>query len=294
VTLSKRAELALFAYVNSSDHDVTFETNFRESFKRLTGHVVSNLDLTLFNRSSLQLPRPDSRYGYVTIDGVKTPLLAFTTPVTTVFKVGPDAGKIRPGIARSDIVINSSQPVSGFSTVFIPGSSWASKWRDPLLGHVHYIFINFKHLEDIENENEQSESEQSIASSRSSSQISQYGEEESDYENPTEITVTKLPQWTTVDLDVPDFDDQTTRRDFDSLSARERYLPLSHVISPADEWRAIFIALQSNFTRTDGLPKVSDRSLSDAADAIAYSIQIGNVVPNAAYSVLRYASYRNV
>jgi hypothetical protein len=128
------------------------------------------------------------------------------------------------------------------------------------------------------------------------SNASQYGEEfaPSEQLEREEITVTELPEWTRVDLDIPDVDDETTRRDFSSLTERERYLPLSHVLSPTDQWRAIYTALESNFRRTDGLPKVSDNALASVADATVYSIESGNTVPNAAYALLAYASKRNV
>lgn len=292
VLLSKRAELALFAYTASKNGDAVFKSNFNSSFERLTGQAATDLDLSAFEFATVSLPIPDrNRYGYVTIDGKKTPLVTFATPITSVFSMGPDAGKIRPGIGRNDVIVNSSGPVPGFSTLFIPGSSWAAKWRDPLLGHFKYVFIDFED----EYPEEESEAESSVGSMSIASEASvasQYGKDLSESED---ATVQYFPQGTRVELDVPDVNDETVRQDFDSLTDEERrLLPLSYVLSPADQWRVIHTALASNFRSTDGLPKVSDRALSNAADAIAYSIQLGNSVPNAAYSLLQYASKRDV
>lgn len=399
IPISKAAEIALLTYLDykpgldykysntyffglfGTNRDVQYEKTFQTYFEKLTGKNLTDLDLDPYKSISLTVPQPDpEKYRYVTIDGKRIELETYGTPMTTVVVEGEDRGKIKLGITRKDILLNSPDRVSGFNTVFHPGSSWAYKWENPFYGET-YICMNFeeeeeteeyeyahngditdeKQYHEIENsdmegkksdtiiyeynekdlfgemseddetevdggsnssnreidygEDEEEEEDRLIPSSRSNlpftlpqppkhlnrkwtgNEFYQSGindeplEEEEVYHRKYQRKYQKIPKWIE---EVTKFSDSSLKQDFKTLNASERYLPLSFVLSPTEQWKIIEKAILSNFKRIDDLPKISDYHLSFAANVMTYAIQKGNVVPKAVYSIIEYANKRRV
>lgn len=308
IPIYKITELVILSYLNYDEKDRSerFEDNFRESFRNLTGEDINDLDLSPFLAISLTLPTPDiEKYGFVVIDDRIVSLTTFATPVTSVFYTGFNEGRIKRGITARDVLVNSSDPLTaeGLTTKFFPGSCWAFRWRninyiENLSEKYIYSFFIFKSL-DLEKSYIDSDDSSSLSSSTSSNKSFLYSEGEDDnireedneqLEREDEEMMEKATSRRRKHLE----DDPTVKLNFDSLTDKERYLPLNYVISIADQWLAIYIALVTNFRVTYHLPKVSDEELSLVADYIAYSIEKGNKIPISCYSLLEYAAKRGV
>jgi len=143
VPLSFIGERALNCY-ESTNKSKTYQKNFKESFMSFTGIDVSDIDL--YELNTLQPdPIPNKKkYGYVIIDGVRVPLMTFVTPSTKI----DSNGYIIPGIFKSDVILNASEPVNGFRTEFVPGASWVAKWTTQYL--TGRIYLDFNNIDDDE------------------------------------------------------------------------------------------------------------------------------------------------
>lgn len=309
IPINGTIELAILSYLNRAKGEINerFENNFRESFRLLTGQNVKELDLSPFSSVSLTLPTPDvSKYGFVTIDGKPIALTNFATPVTSVIYNGPDEGKIKRGITSKDVLVNSSNRIAGLSTKFFPGSCWAFRWRNNsclekyiyCLEKYTYSFFVFDHYSDIVEERDDDESisnesgdsqfrEEDLMDDDDDDKIRE-GDDGGDEDGGGDDDGGEYVPKTSIENDI------TIKRNFESLTDKERYLPLSYIISIAEQWEIIYGALFTNFRLTNNLPKVSDEALSFAADSVAYAIEKGNKVPNSCYSLLDYAFKRRV
>lgn len=299
VQLSKQAEIALFIYANQPNKTLEFSSTFSSSFRTLFNIDVADIDISGFKNTLLRIPIPDPAYGFVTVDGITTRLLHYTTPVTRLVISGVNAGLIIPGIDKSTVVVNSSVQVPGFKTVNVPGASWASKWVERN-GETKYSLLDFSPNGDIYETESESESESAYEGSSMSetSSHSQYGSELGseagvaldfdEYERT--IRMNDTPEWIDVELE----SDAPSIKDFENLSDQERFLPLNYVLTAVEQWRIILHALSSNFRSVSRLPSVNDNILRTVADAIHYSLQLNNSVPKAAYSLLEYASDRRI
>lgn len=291
VTLSKQAELALFSYfLSPRSHQL--DVQFEHSFKALTGYNLDELDLSVFNERELEIPVPADEYRYVIVDDNITNLVGYMTPFTSVIQHGEHAGKIHPGISRKDVIVNSSVTVPGFTAVLHKGASWSAKWIDKFYGHVTHVFMKFDDPSEwVDSESSASEGSEIMSEYGGESQ---YGEEMLTEDEDETIRIHEYPEWTEVIIEIDNYHDDTLRPDFSSLTMKEHYLPLSYIVSPAEQWRIIYNALISNFIQTSDLPKVTDKQLTIVADAISYSARHHNKIPNAAYSLLQYAIKRQV
>jgi hypothetical protein len=242
------------------------------------------------------------QFGYVKIDGETTPLLTFSTPSASLVYRGdddPDRGKYNRGVSKADIVVNSSEKVKNFTTVNVPGASWAARYRNPLFGTDKYLFINFEQPSDTQEDSLESESEQISepvsAYGSESGEISQYGSENEEEENEPVHRGNvheDVPLWTVVEVETNETIDPDTRPDFSLLTDKERFLPLSYVLSRVDQWDAILKCLSSEFTIVADLPKVSTSILSEAADYCAYADARNLLKTNSAYALITYAQQR--
>lgn len=137
VALTTLGENALYAY-DYQNTTPSYQQNFKNSFAYFTGVDFNDIDFTNLKPHNQSLEIPDKNvYGYVMIDNVRVPLLTYATPPTIV----DSYGNIIPGITKSDIILNSSQPVEGYRTEYAPNTAWAAKWMTNW--SVGRIFINF-------------------------------------------------------------------------------------------------------------------------------------------------------
>ena len=303
VAISKKVEILLTIYARFPDKNKLFLENFSRSFKQLTGLSLLDVDISPFLKSTSQIPVPDyDTYGHVRIDGVKTNLSIFSTPITFLIATGPNIGNIRPGVRAEDVVVNSPVKVPGFTTINAPGASWAAKWKD-YTGKVKYSFILFDDDDELSEhgsiESKSTVSEASMPSqyasepgtpSRSLSSVD--SEQNEQYDRMKALVFEDYPEWIGVEMEAES--DLPIRKDFINLSDREQLLPISYVLPVADQWRIILIALTSNFRTVSRLPYVSDHVLSLVSDTIAYAIHFKKNVPPSSYSLLEYANAREV
>lgn len=291
ISLDKVGEQALYSY-DKDNTSSSYHENFKTDFKRITGYNITDIDLSTL-KPPQKLAAPDiSKYGFVSIDGQETPLVTFATPPTTV----NEQGHILPGVTKRDIVLNSEKAIPGFKTIFVPGASWSAKWNTP--SYKGRTFIDFKHDEELEEEEELMLSEPSLSSE--ASQISEYPESEQEEEEEEFIPqkpgkymgpLARIPFGQMEEIVLS----ETDKPDFAHLSDQEKtFLPLAYILSQSTQWRIVLKAITSNFTIVSDLPKVNDYVLELIADSIAYSISKGISPLPSAIAILKYAEKRGV
>lgn len=301
------------------DHNAgpEYKKNFAIDFKRLTGIDFKSIDFSELSplrtqqhtvsveRASVNV---DGSIYYlkqmatdtelkslidnqsVTVGGYVRSLKSIATPATSVSA----KGHIIPGVLKKDITLNSRTPVTGFATEYSPGASWAAKWPTGRL------LISFP--DDVDDDDESSGGEtESNASVKSDDSVGWYASsseesEPEEAENSFQPVKVKGVGWgpmANVPFNLGDAEQIVP--DFDGLSESERkYLPLSYVISDVAQWRAVAMALTSNFNSVYELPKVNDGILGFVADAAYYSFLNGNKLSLAAIKLLQYAEMRRV
>jgi hypothetical protein len=249
------------------------------------------------------------QFGYVNIDGITTPLMTFATPsASLVYRSAqdPDRGKFNRGISVKDVVVNSRTPIPQFKTEDAHGASWAARYLDPLFGDWKYIFIKFDDSEVQIDSEESIESEASLDSNSEISgddDISQYGSGEAEAEAGSDLDehISRVvreeigPTWIQVEIETDNVEsDKNTLPDFERLPHKDRYLPLSFVLSLVDQWKIILKCLATSFVSVNDLPKVSDEVLAEAADFCIFAHQKRGNLSSAARALIDYAHQRNV
>jgi len=73
------------------------------------------------------------KYGYALVDGVKTPVMNWAVEPPSIFMSkgkNPLRGHWKRAIRKEEIILNSSQPMEGWNTVWEPNELWIAKWKD--------------------------------------------------------------------------------------------------------------------------------------------------------------------
>jgi hypothetical protein len=89
--------------------------------------------------------------------------------------------------------------------------------------------------------------------------------------------------------------DKDSLIDPSQLTSEELYLPLSHLISPIEQWEICLRAINSGFRYVNNLSKVTDFTLKKILNIITYSVsKNGNsILPYGAIKLFEYGIKRN-
>jgi hypothetical protein len=281
--ITKQMELIIYSFLTNYRDTSTYNKKFNQYMIDQLGVGLDKLDLSEFQQKTLILPSPaddDSidTYKFVVIDGQPVELSVYTTPVSRV----NSSGEIIDGILEKDVVLNYAKP-SPYATIDAPGASWAYKWTSAIGTTYAKLLFNDKDTtdEDTDTDND------SIATDQSDDNQSQYGSAEEEEVNVNE----NEGKWVYVENEEPII--ELDRLDSSILSTQELNLPLVYLKTKTDQWKIIHTCLVTNFRNRQYLSRVSDNVLNTIVNAINYSIESGNTVPNAAISILQYSLKRN-
>lgn len=293
--ITKRQELIIYSFLANfafEGYHKDFAQNYNLFFLKTFESLPNDLDLSEFRQNTISLPTPSdvSKYKFAVVDGVSIELSVYTTPVTRV----DDTGKIIEGVLEKDVILNSKKS-STYKTDFNPGAMWAYKWT--INKETTYSKLLYPIASDDEDSDDDTASDASDASvfsqHDSDASFQEYGSD-FDAESIKEediIVHENEGKWTYVAYDTGD--DELDRLDSSILSQTELNLPLAYLKTKTQQWKIIHTCLVSNFRNHRYLSRVCDEVLNTVVDAIKYSIDSDNVVPNAAVSILQYHSKRN-
>ena len=299
--LTPEANLVAFQYgkrlVAELPIDQVFKDNFWADFKTYLGpnQPFSSLDEISFSdvvkkvkeyNKQLVGPSVSSIHKYAIVDGEQVPLFPYTVEPVSIYygsSNDPNRGRVKRAIEPADVSLNISpefaSPDDGFNHVYVPGASWAAKWRDPISGDVKYVSLAFEEpytdfpsssvseREFVDDEDEDAKSDVDYGSlsegdedpvalvllGRASGEI--VGEERARKPKKGELRIAQ--KIVVDDEDVPDFED---------LDTEELNLPFSYVIPLLEQWEIVLRACRSGFREVSQLDKVSNKVMMLVGD----------------------------
>jgi DNA topoisomerase-1 len=151
-------------YLELKNYDFSEIQHYLEEVKKKTEAMTKEEKKLASQLKKLLRERLKEQYGYAYVDGVKTPLMNWAVEPASIFMSkgkNPLRGRWKRAVKKEEIVLNSSEPMPGWRTVWEPEQMWIAKWPE-VFDSTRYKYVWLHPSSSLRQEREQAKFDKAL------------------------------------------------------------------------------------------------------------------------------------